>query len=776
MRKSLARLFLFSTLFLVAGSAQAQREGRVYPIMRPDWETRQEWFASYRNAPRAAIEPRLNAQFLGSASLISHIQYTPSERDQSSCGNCWSWAGTGVMEVDLDVQQGIKDRLSVQFLCTCCGKTKCGCQGGWLEDVATFYQGMGYAIPWSNPNGDFQNQSGECGCTCASIGRSPSYPITSISHVVVETQGIVSNTAISNIKNILNQNKAVWFGFFFPRQTDWDSFMNFWNNQAESVIFNPPSSACGATWDDGGGGHAVLVVGYNDDDANPDNHYWLMLNSWGTTAGRPNGLMRWRMRMNYNCQSYDRSSWDYNYYWQTLNITWSVSSKPTVATSNATGVASSSATLRGMVNPKGAATTYWFDYGLSTAYGSKTPNRSAGSGSANSNVNEAVSGLSEANTYHFRLAATNSAGISYGSDRTFATSGGTPVAPDATTDAASSLGTTSAVLNATINPRGSSTACCFQYGLTTGYGLTTATQQVGSGSTPTSVSCTVIGLTTSTLYNFRAKAWSTAGTNYGANRTFSTLGTSASLLYEDFEHGGSMPPGWSQAYVQSDSWGYYINWIFCYGDGYWFEDPPAPHGGNYNAFFYDEDYYAWTGLMTPPISFGSGYAQSTLTFWHYMAEDYWWGDQDELYIFMGHTTNGPWTLLAWYTNNIIEWTKQTVNLPNPTGTVYISFDGISYWGYGIAVDDVEISVKSSSDPGPVIGQMGKSSGGKLLLRWDGSAGQQYKVDYTDNLRFGPWQEDVAAGTLQPSGGEVWYTNSPAVGTTGRCFRVRRIAP
>ncbi|MFP3912096.1 MAG: C1 family peptidase, partial [Desulfobacteraceae bacterium] len=64
-----------------------------------------------------------------------------------------------------------------------------------------------------------------------------------------------------------------------------------------------------------GGGHAVLCVGYNDND--PENAYWVMLNSWGTTAKRPNGLFRVDMDMNYDCMDL---TWEYNLYWQTLNI------------------------------------------------------------------------------------------------------------------------------------------------------------------------------------------------------------------------------------------------------------------------------------------------------------------------------------------------------------------------------------------------------------------------------------------------------------------------
>lgn len=770
-------LFLVcAALAAIPPDSLAQRAGRTYPIMQPDWETRQEWFASHRAAPRSAIDPRLQSRLLGSMSLLSHIQYTPAERDQSSCGNCWAWAGTGVMEVDLDVQQGIKDRLSVQFLSTCCGKTKCGCQGGWLADVSTFYQGKGYTIPWSNPNGYFQNQAGDCGCTCAAIGVSPNYPLASISYAAIETQGIASNTAIANIKNVLNQNKGVWFGFFFPRASDWTHFQNFWNSQAESAIYVPPSGVCGATWDTGGGGHAVLVVGYDDTDPNPANHYWLVLNSWGATAGRPNGLLRWTMYMNYNCQLYDRGTWDYTYYWQTLNISWAASAEPVVATSNATDVTSSSATLRGAVNPKGSATTRWFEYGLTTAYGSKTTGRSAGSGSANSNVSEAISGLTAANTYHFRAAASNAAGASYGSDRTLATTAGGTVAPDAATDAASSIGSTSAVLNATVNPRGSSTAVCFEYGPTVAYGFTTATQQVGAGSAPTSAARAISGLATATLYHARVKAWNAGGSTYGADRTFSTLGAAATLFSETFEYGGVSPPGWTRQYVRANDHGASIDWYLAYGDGaLWRDMPASPHGGSWNVFFYDEDYNAWTAVISPPILFGAGYAQSTLTFWHYMAEDYWWGDQDELRVYMGPTTNGPWTRLATYSNNIVAWTQQTIPLPNPTGTVYVSFDGISHWGYGIAVDDVEIRVKNAADPGPVIGH-GTAGDGRLILRWDAAGGEQYRVEYTTNLASGAWQEDAAAGTLEPSGNEVWYTNTPAAGATNRFFRVRRIAP
>ena len=61
-----------------------------------------------------------------------------------------------------------------------------------------------------------------------------------------------------------------------------------------------------------------MCVGYNDDD--PNNSYWIMLNSWGTEAGRPNGLFRLDMDMNYSCM-YDYFGTNYySFAWHTFDV------------------------------------------------------------------------------------------------------------------------------------------------------------------------------------------------------------------------------------------------------------------------------------------------------------------------------------------------------------------------------------------------------------------------------------------------------------------------
>lgn len=284
-------------------------------IMHPDMETRLRWIESYERAPSARIDDELTfkAALTGSLSLLGYLDYTPSERNQGSCGNCWAWAGTGVVGIALNVEEGIFDRLSVQFISSCNGAMTC-CEGGWLEDFALFYRLKGYAIPWSNANANWQNGNGLCNVSCESISTLPNYPLVSITAEAIRTHGVGQAQAIANIKNVLNQNRAVWFGFFMGTLEDWSSFRTFWNTQAEDALWDFDAS-CGKPYTSAGAGHAILCVGYNDID--PNNAYWIMLNSWGTTASRPNGLFRVDMNMDYDCAD---STGYHNLYWQTLDV------------------------------------------------------------------------------------------------------------------------------------------------------------------------------------------------------------------------------------------------------------------------------------------------------------------------------------------------------------------------------------------------------------------------------------------------------------------------
>src|SRR5437763_5349016 len=104
-------------------------------------------------------------------------------------------------------------------------------------------------------------------------------------------------------------------------------------------------------------------------------------------------------------------------------------SPPPATTGTASGVGPSTATLTGTVTPNGQATTYYFQYGTTTAYGIQTTPASAGSGTAPVAVARTIYGLSEKTTYHYRLVIQSSAGTSSGTDQTLTTTSSQAVVP-----------------------------------------------------------------------------------------------------------------------------------------------------------------------------------------------------------------------------------------------------------------------------------------------------------------------------------------------------------
>jgi len=95
---------------------------------------------------------------------------------------------------------------------------------------------------------------------------------------------------------------------------------------------------------------------------------------------------------------------------------------PGITSTAAREVGPTSASLRSRIDPNRGATTYHFEYGLSSSYGSRTPERSAGSGDSPVAVAETIEGMQPYRRYHFRVVATNEAGRRAGGNRTFTTS------------------------------------------------------------------------------------------------------------------------------------------------------------------------------------------------------------------------------------------------------------------------------------------------------------------------------------------------------------------
>jgi hypothetical protein len=96
---------------------------------------------------------------------------------------------------------------------------------------------------------------------------------------------------------------------------------------------------------------------------------------------------------------------------------------PRAVTAAAANVSQTGATLMGSVDPVGFATTYFFEWGPTDAYGNRVPATDASAGSATTPqpVSADLGGLTAGMTVHYRLVATNAFGTVSGGDRSFTT-------------------------------------------------------------------------------------------------------------------------------------------------------------------------------------------------------------------------------------------------------------------------------------------------------------------------------------------------------------------
>lgn len=195
---------------------------------------------------------------------------------------------------------------------------------------------------------------------------------------------------------------------------------------------------------------------------------------------------------------------------------------PTVYTNAATDILETTATLNATINPNGSSTTYYFEIGTTTSYGTTLANSAVLSGSADIDVNDNVTDLISNTTYHYRIVAANDGGTSYGEDQTFTTEVSSQQEPTVTTNAATNITSSSATFNGLVNPNGLNTTYSFEYGFTTSYGNTISTGTELIGTSNQNVTANVSGLIANTIYHYRLTATNSAGTTYGADIQFTT--------------------------------------------------------------------------------------------------------------------------------------------------------------------------------------------------------------------------------------------------------------
>lgn len=205
-------------------------------------------------------------------------------------------------------------------------------------------------------------------------------------------------------------------------------------------------------------------------------------------------------------------------------------STPSAVTDTLVAPTNSTAVVSGKVTPNGAQTTYWYEYGTTMNFGSKTASQTIGSGFAPIPSPGYITSLDKNTLYYFRLDAENSFGSVTGLTYSFTTNNNPPgqgTAPGVNTNGATGVGRTSATLRASVNAHSSQTSYWFEYGTTPNFGQVTAFQSGGNGNNSNAVSASLSGLNPQTTYYFRVNAQNQYGTVNGTTQSFTTNGPAA---------------------------------------------------------------------------------------------------------------------------------------------------------------------------------------------------------------------------------------------------------
>jgi hypothetical protein len=215
------------------------------------------------------------------------------------------------------------------------------------------------------------------------------------------------------------------------------------------------------------------------------------------------------------------------------------SGPPRIQSQPTTAITHEAASINAKINPDELETSYHFEYGESTGYGTETPIGGAKLPASETftAVSASLSALKIGTVYHFRLVAENSAGKTIGPDQSFET---VPPAPIEGTSAIE-VTATAATLEAQVNPLSHDSTYYFQYGTAPCKPDPAACtsiptppgKDIGGGEAPVPVSQRIEGLRPSTTYHYRVLAINSLGTSEGLERQIITQAAEAPFALAD---------------------------------------------------------------------------------------------------------------------------------------------------------------------------------------------------------------------------------------------------
>ncbi|MFW5708421.1 MAG: hypothetical protein ACOC12_10885, partial [Bacteroidota bacterium] len=166
------------------------------------------------------------------------------------------------------------------------------------------------------------------------------------------------------------------------------------------------------------------------------------------------------------------------------------------------------------------------------------------------------------------------------------------------------------------------------------------------------------------------------------------------LFYEAF-NASTMPAGWTQERIVSQNTD--LRWEISQGVGVDGGLPDEAKVGSHNLSFHKQGTFSYvTKMITPPIVVEGGNTfKPELRFWHAQRSLFFPGDpptnrNDYMKVYYRHGSQGEWVELMYYESPNTHWEERALLLPAGLDTTYIAFEGITNWGGGVVVDEVQV--------------------------------------------------------------------------------------